>query len=134
MERSDVDCCKGRQLGCQTYCCRLLVRLEPDERPEARNGLPAPGFVEKAADGYCINFDRQSMLCAIWENRPRVCREYSCNTDFLLQVAVRESFKSMVDLVKKAQSMFIPRETWIRIPCCGEQRDDDSETRQPRKE
>ncbi len=24
---ADVDCAKGRVLGCQTYCCRLLVRL-----------------------------------------------------------------------------------------------------------
>jgi len=123
MERSDVDCCKGRELGCQTYCCRLLVRLDPDERGESKDGLPAPGFVEKAADGYCINFDRDSNLCAIWHNRPRVCREYSCNSDFLLQVALRETFTSMVDLVKKAQSFFVPKETYVRIPCCDDEQD-----------
>ena len=95
IERSDVDCCKGREIGCQTYCCRLLVRLDPDERGESKNGLPAPGFVDKAEDGYCVHFNRDSMLCAIWENRPRVCREYTCNTDDLLQVALRESFSSI---------------------------------------
>ena len=119
-ERSDVDCCKGRELGCKTYCCRLLVRLDEAERGESKDGLPAPGFVEKAADGYCINFDRETYLCAIWQNRPRVCRDYSCNTDPLLQVALRYSYSSLVDLVKKAQSLFVARETFIRIPCCGE--------------
>ncbi len=24
---ASVDCAKGREMGCQTYCCRLLVRL-----------------------------------------------------------------------------------------------------------
>ncbi len=120
LERSDVDCCQGRKVGCQTYCCRLLVRLEPEEREESKNGLPAPGFIDKADDGYCVHLDRESYLCAIWNDRPKVCREYSCNTDDLLQVALREPFTSVVDLVKKAQSMFIPKETYIRIPCCGE--------------
>lgn len=119
-ERSDVDCAKGRQIGCQTYCCRLLVRLEPEERIVSKNGMPAPGFVEKNEKGYCVHFNSDSSLCAIWRNRPKVCREYSCNTDHLLQVALRDSFTSIVDLVKKAQSIFIPKETYIRIPCCGE--------------
>lgn len=121
IERSDVDCCKGREIGCQTFCCRLLVRLDPEERKESTNGLPAPGFVDKAEDGYCIHFDRDTKLCENWHNRPRVCREYSCNTDDLLQVALRHSFTSIVDLVKKAQSMFVPREKYIRIPCCGDE-------------
>jgi len=119
-ERSDVDCCKGREIGCETYCCRLLIRLEPEEREPAKDGLPAPGFVEKADDGYCIHLDRESNLCAIWHSRPKVCREYSCNTDPLLQVALTEPYNSMVDLVKKAQLVLIPKESYVRIPCCGD--------------
>lgn len=120
LERSDVDCNKGREAGCQTYCCRLLIRLEPEERVASKDGLPVPGFVDKAEDGCCVHLDKASYLCGIWENRPKVCREYSCNTDCLLQVALREKFTSIVDLVKKAQTMFIPKETFVRIPCCGE--------------
>ena len=45
-----VDCNKGRELGCQTFCCRLLVRLEPDERAESKDGLPAPGFVDRSEE------------------------------------------------------------------------------------
>jgi len=119
-ERSDVDCDKGREIGCKTYCCRLLIRLDADEREASKDGQVMPGFVEKAEDGYCIHLDRKSNLCAIWHNRPKVCREYSCNNDPLLQVALRESYSSMVDLVKKEQNIFIPKESHIRIPCCGD--------------
>jgi len=153
IERSDVDCVRGREIGCQTYCCCLLVRLEPGEnkpednkqvenrqgknRPDKnRSGeivrcnksLPAPGFIEKAKDGYCIYFERETKLCSVWHNRPKVCREFSCNNDELLQVALRESFTSLVDLVKKAQRVFIPKETYIRIPCCGDSLRDESKT------
>ena len=31
----------------------------------------------KSDDGYCINLDRDSMLCKIYENRPKVCREFT---------------------------------------------------------
>ena len=120
MAECDVDCKKGRELGCQNFCCRLLVRLEPDERPESKDGLPPPGFVDKTPDGYCINFNRQSGLCDNWMNRPKVCRAYSCNKDDLLQVALREKFTSLVDLVKKAQTMFIPKENYKFIPFCSD--------------
>lgn len=118
--RNDVDCCKGREMGCDTYCCRLLIRLEEDERPLSVAGEVVPGFVEKADDGFCIHLDRDNYMCAIWHNRPRVCREYSCNRDPLLQVALREPYSSMVDLVKKEQNIFIPVEAHIQIPCCDE--------------
>ncbi|MDH5473938.1 MAG: YkgJ family cysteine cluster protein [Gammaproteobacteria bacterium] len=120
MTKCDVDCNKGRELGCQTFCCRLLVRLEPDERPESKDGMPSPGFVEKTADGYCIHFNRQTGLCSNWMNRPKVCRSYSCNSDDLLQVALREQFSSLVDLVKKAQNIFIPKENYKYIPYCSD--------------
>lgn len=126
IERSDVDCLKGREIGCQTYCCCLLVRLEPAERVERADGLLPAGFIEKAEDGYCIHFNRGSKLCSVWHNRPKVCREFSCNSDALLQVALRESFTSLVDLVRKAQRSLIPKETHIRIPCCGDSHSDES--------
>ncbi|MDH5424919.1 MAG: YkgJ family cysteine cluster protein [Gammaproteobacteria bacterium] len=118
--RSDVDCNKGREIGCQTYCCRLLIRLEPEERIPQKNGLPSPSFVEKNESGYCIHLDRENNLCDIWHTRPKVCRQYSCNTDPLLQIALREPVTSMVALVKREQTLFIPKEKFIQIPCCGD--------------
>lgn len=77
---ANVDCSKDREMGCQTFCCRLLVRLDDDER--MADGL---NFVGKGADGFCKHLNRENHLCAIWERRSRVCRGYDCNSDFLLQ-------------------------------------------------
>ncbi|NIR60298.1 MAG: hypothetical protein GWO02_12685 [Gammaproteobacteria bacterium] len=112
-----VDCEAGRRLGCRTFCCRLLVRLDPDERePSAETGTTVKGFVDKTADGICLHFDPETSLCRIWERRPRVCREYDCNGDFLLQVVLREGFTSIAALAKAAARAYIPRETFIRVP------------------
>lgn len=112
----NVDCRKGRELGCQTYCCRLLVRLSPDERAADGADGVAHAFVEKSADGYCVNFDRDTHLCRTWNTRPRVCRSYDCDGDFLLQVAVRNEFKNIAELVKLAATAYIPKETYVHIP------------------
>lgn len=111
-----VDCDAGRKLGCQTFCCRLLVRLKPHEMGESRDGLPAKGYVDKDPDGMCAHMDRNTWKCKIWEDRPQTCREYSCNDDFLLQVAVREEFANVVDLVDKASTAYIPIETYVKVP------------------
>jgi len=112
----NVDCVAGRALGCQTYCCRLLVRLDPEER-EKGDGVHTPkGYVDKTEDGYCINLDRDSQLCKNWHARPRACREYSCNGELLLQVAIRHEFKNIVELVKLAATAYIPVDTYISIP------------------
>ncbi|HKB60500.1 MAG TPA: hypothetical protein VKC56_10705 [Gallionellaceae bacterium] len=108
---ASVDCARGREIGCQTFCCRLLVRLDEDER--------APGcgnFVEKAGDGYCTHLNREHHLCGIWDRRPRVCRAYDCNNDFMLQVALRHPFRNITELARLAVTAYIPREYHIRVP------------------
>ena len=57
--RTDVDCEKGRQMGFQSFCCRLLVRLKPHEMKPSKNGMAAKGFVDKGEDGYCVYIDRE---------------------------------------------------------------------------
>jgi Fe-S-cluster containining protein len=116
----NVDCETGRKLGCQTFCCRLLVRLDEDERKPGRDGAPAKSFVSKDADGYCVNFDRDTNLCRVWEERSRTCRTYNCNGDFLLQVAVRNKFANIVELVKMAAIAYIPKEDYIQVPAADE--------------
>lgn len=113
---ADIDCDAGRRLGCGTFCCRLLVRLKPHEREPDRDGIPAKQFVDKDEDGCCVHFDRASSLCRNWQQRPETCREYSCNGDFLLQVAIREGFSSIADLAKKATRSYIPCEQYVRVP------------------
>jgi hypothetical protein len=77
------------------------------------------GFVAKDADGYCTHLDRGSYLCRVWERRSRVCRGYDCNADFLLQVAVRNPFGTLTELVRLAATAYIPKETYIRVPPRG---------------
>lgn len=113
---TNVDCDAGMRLGCQTYCCRLLVRLDPEEREIGDGSTTAKGYVDKTPDGYCIHFDRETCLCKNWHQRPRACREYSCNGELLLQVALRHEFKNIVELVKLASTACIPLETYITIP------------------
>jgi len=108
---ANVDCDAGRRQGCRTFCCRLLVRLAPDERSD-----DGKGFVDKDADGLCVHLDRDSYLCRIWAQRPKVCREYDCNSDDLLQVALRQGFRTIVDLAQAATRMYLPREQYLRVP------------------
>jgi hypothetical protein len=117
---ASVDCEAGRRLGCRTFCCRLLVRLQPEERQEPNEGQPAKGFVDKDADGFCIHLDRGSFRCRIWSERPRTCRAYDCNEDFLLQVAIREDFRNVADLVRAASRAYIPRECFVRVRSAGD--------------
>lgn len=111
-----IDCDAGRRLGCQSFCCRMLVRLKPHEMQPTKDGSPAKGFVDKDEQGYCIHFDKQTSLCQNWDKRPEVCREYECNSDFLLQVALRDNFKNIVELAQKAARAYIPEGTYKYVP------------------
>ena len=115
-----VDCEAGRRLGCRTFCCRLLVALKPHEREERTDGLPAKGYVDKDSQGLCVHMDGETWKCKIWSMRPETCREYACNNDFKLQVAVREEFSNIVELARKAAVAYIPRETFIKVPMISE--------------
>lgn len=115
---ADIDCDAGRRLGCRTFCCRLLVRLDPDEREAGDNGLAPKGYIDKDLnDGLCIHLDRETQRCRIWARRPRVCREYHCNDDDMLQAAVRlGGFKNIVELAQAALRLSLPRECYVRVP------------------
>lgn len=124
MAVSDVDCEAGRGLGCKTFCCRLLVRLAPEEREPARDGLPAKGFVDKdLRDGLCVHLDRENHRCAVWATRPKVCREYHCNDDEMLVAAVRaERVVSIVELAKSAARLRVTAENQVRVPLVVERK------------
>jgi len=113
----EVDCEAGRRLGCCTYCCRLLVRLDPEEREPGDGVHAVKGFVDKdVVSGRCVHWDEDNGLCRNWAKRTRVCREFDCNNDPLLQVVLRQGFTSLAQLVKAEARAFIPRETYIAVP------------------
>lgn len=122
--KSNIDCEEGKRRGCGTFCCRLLVRLDPDEMEPAEDGMPPKGFVDKLPDGNCVHYDQNHQICKIWHKRPRVCREYECNSDFLLQVVLRNGFTSLGKLAKQASKSYIPMETYIHIPLRDSVKDD----------
>ncbi len=76
--------------------------------------------MEKDADGYCVNLDREMHRCRIWDARSRACRGHDCNSDFLLQVAVRYPFRNIAELARLAATAYIPKETYVRVPPLGD--------------
>jgi hypothetical protein len=111
-----VDCEAGRRMGCAAFCCRLLVRLQPHEMEKSDGHTAVKGFVDKDEQGLCIHLNRETWGCDIWETRPQLCREYDCNSDFLLQVVLREGFTNIADVARKAATAYIPKETYVKIP------------------
>lgn len=103
-------------MGCSTFCCRLLVRLKPHEMEPSDGHHAAKGFIDKDEQGMCVHLDRETWGCSIWETRPQICREYDCNSDFLLQIVLREGFTNIVDVARKAVKACIPKENYIQIP------------------
>lgn len=108
-----VDCEAGRQMGCATFCCRLIVRLGDEERARHPGG-PAKSCVDKDPDdGLCVHLCRDTHVCQVWDRRPRICRLYDCNRDPLLQVVLRDGFVSLAALVRAEPP---PRAAWQSVP------------------
>jgi len=34
--------------------------------------------LRRGSDGYCMLLDRETLLCTIYDHRPRTCREFHC--------------------------------------------------------
>eukprot|EP00898_Chlorokybus_atmophyticus_P001271 jgi/Chlat1/2144/Chrsp17S02845 len=59
--------------------CGACCNLDPAERPDLDKYLRNPAELELylsmvGDDGWCINFDKQSRTCRIYDDRPRFCR------------------------------------------------------------
>lgn len=94
-----LDCDEGRRLGCSTYCCSLIVRLEPGERDPTLPEIEKRCIDKCPASGVCIHLGPRDQRCGIYPSRPAICRAYDCRTDPLLKVVLREGFESLVKLV-----------------------------------
>lgn len=95
-----VDCEAGRRMGCASFCCRLIVRLQPGERDPGQPDNDRKNCVDKdPQDGLCVYFDRDKGTCTVWHERPAICRSYDCNQDPLLQIVLRQGFRSLCHLV-----------------------------------
>lgn len=119
-EIADWRCALARprpKARCASFCCRLIVRLAPAERDPRRPDDAAKHCIDKdPEDGLCTYLDRDTGRCAIWADRPALCRAYDCNQDPLRQVVLRDGFTSLIELVTSRPP---PEQSWKQVPYAG---------------
>ncbi|VEP12662.1 putative Fe-S oxidoreductase [Hyella patelloides LEGE 07179] len=94
----------------ETWCCvancGACCNLTPEDRPDLEEYLTAEeleiylGMVGK--DGWCINLDKDTRKCLIYEQRPRFCR------------VKPDTFQDMYDVAEAEFNEFA-------IACCRDQ-------------
>jgi Fe-S-cluster containining protein len=75
--------CNERMHICQAVCCKLQFALSV---PEIESGdikwdLGKPYFIRHETSGYCTHLHAEKKCCSVYDNRPQVCRKYSCAND-----------------------------------------------------
>jgi Fe-S-cluster containining protein len=86
--------CDERLKICKGACCSLSFALSQDEIVNKGIGWnrSLPFRIRKAEDGYCAFFDKSTLRCTIYENRPEVCRRFSCRN----RKDIWQDFENMV--------------------------------------
>lgn len=74
--------CAERMPICKAVCCSLRFALSKEEieAGHVRWDLGHPYFIRHEG-GCCTHKDKKTGACGVYDNRPRVCSEYSCATD-----------------------------------------------------
>lgn len=78
----EVDCA-ARMHICHAVCCSLQFPLSAEEVEAGRVkwDLGHPYMIRDNTDGYCCHNDPAGGGCTVYEDRPAVCRHYSCASD-----------------------------------------------------
>ncbi|MGB3695720.1 MAG: YkgJ family cysteine cluster protein [Spirulinaceae cyanobacterium] len=82
-QQTTVVNCEERLPICKAVCCRLRFALsvEEIETGKMKWELGKPYYNRHHQHGYCHQMDLEKKCCQIYENRPSVCRKYSCAND-----------------------------------------------------
>ena len=77
-----VDCA-ARMHVCQAVCCRLKFALSQDEveRGRVKWDIGHPYVIRQDSSGYCCHNDATTRGCSVYQDRPVLCRRYSCRGD-----------------------------------------------------
>ena len=77
-----VDC-GARMPVCQAVCCRLKFALSQDEIEQGRVkwDIGHPYVIRQDSTGYCCHNDCATHSCTVYNDRPRLCHDYSCRYD-----------------------------------------------------
>lgn len=75
--------CKERMHICEAVCCKLNFALSVEEIESSiiKWDLGQPYFIRHETSGYCTHLDEKKKCCSVYENRPSVCKNYSCAGD-----------------------------------------------------
>jgi Fe-S-cluster containining protein len=95
--------CEDRKQCCRAICCSFIFALTKKELQKGtiQWNPKRPYFIAREDDGYCYHFDRTSLKCTIWEDRPRRCQKYNCVKelnvwiDFEKKIINEEVFKHL---------------------------------------
>jgi Fe-S-cluster containining protein len=77
-----VDC-DARMHICEAVCCKLKFPLSCEEVDSGavKWDIGHPYVIRHESSGYCTHNDTATGCCRIYEDRPAVCRRYSCAGD-----------------------------------------------------
>jgi Fe-S-cluster containining protein len=75
--------CAERMHVCRAVCCKLNFALTAEEVEAGRVkwDLGRPYFIRQESSGFCTHNDRERGRCTVYEDRPGICRHYSCAGD-----------------------------------------------------
>jgi len=75
--------CAERMHICHSICCKLdfPLTVEEIESGKVRWDLGRPYHIRHGEDGHCVHRNQESGFCGVYENRPGICRTYSCARD-----------------------------------------------------
>lgn len=75
--------CAARLALCHAACCRLRVPLSRQDLDEGvvEWDTDHPYLNRQRADGYCVHCDQASQRCAVYDERPGLCRTFDCRHD-----------------------------------------------------
>lgn len=68
---------------CKAVCCRLNFALTVSEieSDKVKWDLGQPYFIRQNEQGYCTHLKTKDQCCSVYEDRPNICRKYSCSND-----------------------------------------------------
>ena len=75
--------CNERLHICEAICCKLnfALSVEEIESGKVKWDLGKPYFIRHEKHGYCSHLNLTKNCCSVYNDRPSVCRKYSCAHD-----------------------------------------------------
>jgi Fe-S-cluster containining protein len=77
-----VDCA-ARMHVCKAVCCKLKFALTSEEIEVGlvKWDIGHPYIIRQSSTGYCCHNDSETKGCGIYDDRPSLCRRFSCKGD-----------------------------------------------------